>query len=81
MKAERNKTIDFLPEDAPERNVIRLLNPLSSNLTIMRPLLAPSLLNVVVENLKKGNGAGRIFELANVYLPKEQPLKQLPEEL
>ena len=69
-----------LPEDAPERNVIRLLNPLSSNLTIMRPLLAPSLLNVVVENLKKGNGAGRIFELANVYLPKEQPLKQLPEE-
>ena len=69
-----------LPEDAPERNVIRLLNPLSSNLTIMRPLLAPSLLNVVVENLKKGNGAGRIFELAKVYRPKEQPLKQLPEE-
>ena len=32
--------------DAPERNVIRILNPISSNLTIMRPLLAPSLLNV-----------------------------------
>ena len=69
-----------LPEDAPERDVIRLLNPLSSNLTIMRPLLAPSLLNVVVDNLKKGNGAGRIFELANVYRPREQPIKQLPEE-
>ncbi len=69
-----------LPEDAPERNVIRLVNPLSSNLTLMRPLLAPSLLNVVVDNLKKGNNAGRLFELANVYTPREQPLKTLPLE-
>lgn len=69
-----------LPEHAPERNVIRLMNPLSSNLTLMRPLLAPSLLNVVVDNLKKGNNAGRLFELANVYAPQEQPLKTLPLE-
>lgn len=69
-----------LPEHAPERNVIRLMNPLSSNLTLMRPLLAPSLLNVVVDNLKKGNNAGRLFELANVYAPREQPLKTLPLE-
>ena len=41
--------------DAPERKVIRILNPISSHLTIMRPLLAPSLLNVVVDNLRKGN--------------------------
>ena len=66
--------------DAPERNVVRILNPISSNLTIMRPLLAPSLLNAAVENLKKGNDAGRLFELANVYAPKQQPLTQLPEE-
>lgn len=39
--------------DAPERNVIRIVNPISSNLTIMRSLLAPSLLNVAVTNLKK----------------------------
>ena len=43
-----------LPPDAPERNVIRIVNPISSNLTIMRSLLAPSLLNVAVTNLKKG---------------------------
>ena len=46
--------------DAPERNVIRIVNPISSNLTIMRSLLAPSLLNVAVTNLKKGNAAGRL---------------------
>ncbi|MBQ3132686.1 MAG: phenylalanine--tRNA ligase subunit beta [Clostridia bacterium] len=66
--------------DAPERNVIRLINPISSNLTIMRPLLAPSLLNVVVENLKRGNEAGRLFELANIYIPKQVPVTELPEE-
>lgn len=66
--------------DAPERNVIRILNPISSNLTIMRSLLAPSLLNVVVDNLKKGNEAGRLFELTNIYIPRQQPLTELPEE-
>lgn len=69
-----------LPADAPQRRVIRLLNPLSSNLTIMRPLLAPSLLNVVVDNLKKGNAAGRLFEIANIYIPDRLPVAHLPEE-
>lgn len=66
--------------DAPERRVIRLLNPITSNLTIMRPLLIPSLLNVVVENIKRGNNAGRLFELANTYVPKQLPITELPDE-
>ncbi len=39
--------------DAKERNVIRLLNPITTNLSIMRTTLAPSMLNTVVENVKK----------------------------
>ena len=66
--------------DAPERKVIRLLNPISSNLTIMRTLLAPSLLNAAVTNLKNGNASGRLFELSNIYLPKQLPVTELPEE-
>ncbi|MCQ2442141.1 MAG: phenylalanine--tRNA ligase subunit beta [Oscillospiraceae bacterium] len=66
--------------DAPERNVVRLLNPITSNLTIMRPLLAPSMLNTIVGNIKKGNNEGRIFELSNIYIPKQQPITELPEE-
>lgn len=66
--------------DAPERKVIRILNPISSNLIIMRSLLAPSLLNVVVDNLKKGNAEGRLFELSNIYIPKQLPITELPEE-
>ena len=67
-----------IPADVPERNVIRIQNPISVNLSVMRPLLAPSMLNIVVENLKKGNNEGRIFEISNVYLPGEKG--QMPEE-
>ena len=58
-----------IPAGAPERNVIRIQNPISEKLSVMRPLLAPSLLNIVVDNLKKGNNEGRFFEISNVYLP------------
>ena len=37
--------------------MIRLLNPITTNLSIMRTTLAPSMLNTVVENVKKGNTA------------------------
>ena len=69
-----------LPADAPERRAIPIVNPISSNLTLMRTLLAPSMLNVVVGNLKKGNAEGRLFELANIYLPRQLPITELPEE-
>ena len=67
-----------LAADAPERNVVRLLNPITEKLAIMRPLLAPSLLNIVVENIKRGNEAGRIFEMGNIYIPRGR--NELPEE-
>ncbi len=66
--------------DDPHRHVVRILNPISSNTTIMRPLLAPSLLNATVENIKRGNMEGRLFELSNIYIPKQEPITQLPEE-
>lgn len=67
--------------DAKERNAIRLLNPITINLSIMRTLLAPSMLTTVVENLKRGNSEGRIFELGNIYMPKQQPVTELPNEI
>ena len=67
-------------EDAKERQAIRILNPISENLSIMRTTLAPSMLNVIVDNLKKGNGEGRLFELSPVYLPHALPLTERPDE-
>lgn len=69
-----------IPAEDTARKAIRILNPISENLSIMRTLLAPSMLNVIVDNLKKGNGAGRLFEIAPVYLPKSLPLTERPHE-
>lgn len=69
-----------LPAEAPERCAIRILNPIGEDLSVMRTILAPSMLSNVVRNVRRGNDAGRLFELANVYLAGELPLTELPEE-
>ena len=76
------KDLDLLrlPADAPERSAIRILNPIGEDLSVMRTILAPSMIANVVRNVRRGNDGGRLFELANVYLPKELPLRELPDE-
>lgn len=69
-----------LPADAPERKAVKILNPIGEDLSVMRTVLAPSMLANIVRNVRRGNGEGRLFELANVYVAEELPLKQLPEE-
>ena len=69
-----------VPAEDEARKAIRILNPISENLSIMRTLLSPSMLNVIVDNLKKGNAEGRLFELAPVYLAKELPICEHPHE-
>ena len=68
------------PAEDEARKAIRILNPISENLSIMRTLLTPSMLNVIVDNLKKGNAEGRLFEMAPVYLAKELPINEHPHE-
>ena len=70
----------LLPADAKERQVVELLNPITENLSIMRTLMAPSMVRVIENNIKNGNEAVRFFELANVYLPKALPLTEPPVE-
>ena len=42
-----------IPAEDEARKAIRILNPISENLSIMRTLLTPSMLNVIVDNLKR----------------------------
>ncbi len=71
--------LHFAP-DAPERKAIRILNPISEDLSIMRTTLAPSMVNVIVRNLRRGNMLGKLFEISKVYLADELPIKDFPEE-
>ncbi len=69
-----------LPADAPERRAVTLLNPIGEDLSVMRTLLAPTMVQNIVRNVRRGNEAGRLFELANVFLSETLPPKELPEE-
>ena len=76
------KSLDMLrfAADAPERKAIKILNPISEDLSIMRTTLAPSMTEAIVRNLRRGNSEGKLFEQAKIYIPKELPLKTFPEE-
>ena len=56
-----------LPQNAPERRAIRILNPIGEDLSVMRTTLAPTMLQNIVRNVRRGNESGRLFELANVF--------------
>lgn len=76
------KDLDLLriPQDAPQRQAIRILNPISEDLSIMRTMLAPSMLNAVIRNVRRGNDAGRLFEIAKTYHSAEEHPSEEPEE-
>lgn len=69
-----------LPADAPERNAMKILNPISEELSVMRTFLVPSMLMNAVRNIRRGNDEGRQFEVANVYVPQNASTDTQPEE-
>ena len=80
MTAKNEFDMFLIPQDAKEREVVELLNPITENLSIMRTLMAPAMVRVIENNIKNGNEAMRFFEIANVYLPKALPLTEPPVE-
>ena len=80
MTAKTDFDMFLIPEDAKEREVVELLNPITENLSIMRTIMAPSMVKVIENNIKNGNEAVRFFEMANIYLPKALPLTEPPVE-
>ena len=80
MTSKADFDMFLIPEDASERNVVELLNPITENLSIMRTFMAPAMVKVMENNIKNGNEAMRFFEMANIYLPKALPLTEPPVE-
>ncbi|MBR3437874.1 MAG: phenylalanine--tRNA ligase subunit beta, partial [Lachnospiraceae bacterium] len=69
-----------LPENAPERKAISILNPINVDLSLMRTTLAPEMIRSMARNEKRGTLFGRLFEVGKVFLPKALPLTDYPEE-
>ena len=79
---ESPKVFDKLciPEGDAARQAVTILNPLGEDYSIMRTMSLNGILNSLSTNYNRRNKNVRLFELANVYLPKALPLTELPEE-
>ena len=79
---ESPKVFDRLlfAEDAPERQAIRISNPLGEDFSMMRTTPLHGMLTSLGTNYSRRNKDARLFELANVYIPKSLPLTELPDE-
>jgi len=70
----------LLPDDAPERNAIRISNPLGEDFSIMRTLSANGMLSSLALNYNRRNKNVHLYELGNIYIAKSLPLTELPDE-
>ncbi|HLR33940.1 MAG TPA: phenylalanine--tRNA ligase subunit beta [Tissierellales bacterium] len=69
-----------LPGEDYRRNYVKILNPLGEDYSSMRTTLIPNMLKVLSRNYNYGVENAYAFEIGNVFLPKELPLKELPKE-
>ena len=66
-----------IPADSSLRNVLKIQNPLGEDTSIMRTIALPSMLDILSRNYAYHNKNVKLYELAKIYLPREN---QLPEE-
>ncbi len=69
-----------LAEDDELRKSIRILNPLGEDYSVMRTSALGGMLTSLSTNYNRRNKNVRLYELANVYIPKALPLTELPDE-
>ena len=79
---ESKKVYDLLNlnADAKERNYITIQNPLGEEFQVMRTQLVNGILKSLSTNFNRRLKAAKLFELANIYIPKDKEIKVLPDE-
>ena len=70
----------LLSEDDALRKTVTIANPLGEDFSIMRTIPLNGMLSSLATNYNRRNKNVRLYELENVYLPGELPLKELPDE-
>lgn len=63
--------------DEDEKNIIKILNPLGEDYSIMRTTLVPSMIDALAKNYARGNENVGGFEIGNTFFPNEE---ELPSE-
>lgn len=69
-----------IPADSPLRRAVVISNPLGEDFSIMRTVSLNGMLTSLATNYNRRNKDVRLYELGNIYLPKQVPVTELPEE-
>ena len=70
----------LLPEDSGLRQTVTIANPLGEDFSIMRTSSLNGMLTSLSTNYNRRNKNVRLYELGNIYLPKQVPVTELPDE-
>ena len=70
----------FRMDNVSADKLIKILNPISEDMAVMRVSLIPSIVRTVAYNLNRKNFSGRLFEIAKIYKSDSMPLVKLPAE-
>ncbi len=70
----------LLSEDAEERKAIRISNPLGEDFSVMRTIILNGLLTSLALNFNRRNKDVKLYEIGKIYIPKELPLTDYPDE-
>ncbi len=70
----------LIPEDSRLRETVTISNPLGEDFSIMRTIPLNGMLTSLSTNYNRRNKDVRLYELGNIYLPKQTPVTELPEE-
>jgi len=70
-----------LPADSPLRRMMKILNPLGEDTSVMRTSALPSMLEALASNRAARSESVKLYELAKVYFPGEGGLAREPKVL
>lgn len=76
------RSLDMInaPEESFLRRSVKLINPLGEEYSVMRTTLMPNMLDVLARNYKRNVSNALAFEIGNIFIPHDIPVKSLPIE-
>lgn len=70
----------LIDKDSSLRNAITISNPLGQDFSIMKTTPLNGMLTSLATNYNRKNRNVRLYEIGNIYIAKELPLTELPDE-
>ncbi len=77
------KTFDLLKiaENDEKRNVVKIINPLGEENSVMRTTTLGSMMEILANNYNNRNAQVKLFEIGKIFIPREGELPFEPEKL